>query len=65
MAVSGPWDGAALECKIRAAGRPWTVCDITMVAGGQWVVRARPKADRREAEKVVVELRITDGRTSI
>lgn len=32
------WDGAGLERKIRAAGQPWTVGDIAMVADGQWAV---------------------------
>ncbi|MFF9345246.1 hypothetical protein ACF1CG_36505 [Streptomyces sp. NPDC014773] len=35
------WDGAGLERKIRAAGRPWTVGDISMVADGQWGVGAQ------------------------
>ncbi|MFD8799279.1 hypothetical protein [Streptomyces atroolivaceus] len=31
-----------MERKIRAAGRPWTVGDIAMVADGQWGVGAQP-----------------------
>ncbi|MFG2370506.1 hypothetical protein ACGFY9_03390 [Streptomyces sp. NPDC048504] len=54
------WDGAGLERKIRAAGRPWTVGDIVMVADGQWAVGAQP--DRRRVEGAVVEDRIADGR---
>ncbi len=27
-----------LEGKVRAAGRPWTVGDIAMVADGQWAI---------------------------
>ncbi|WP_405988391.1 hypothetical protein [Streptomyces sp. NBC_00986] len=54
------WDGAALERKIRAAGRPWTVGDIVMVADGQWAVGVQ--SDRRRDEDAVVENRIADGR---
>lgn len=57
---SGHWDGAGLERKILAAGRPWTVGDIAMVADGQWGVGAQP--DRRPGEDAVVEHRIADGR---
>ncbi|MFE1516803.1 hypothetical protein ACFW9I_08270 [[Kitasatospora] papulosa] len=53
-------DGAGLERKIRAAGRPWTVGDIAMVADGQWGVGAQP--DRWLEEETVVERRVTDGR---
>lgn len=54
------WDGAGLERKIRAAGRPWTVGDIAMVADGQWAVGAQ--SDGRGDEGAVVEHRIADGR---
>ncbi|MFB6603575.1 hypothetical protein ACFCXR_25945 [Streptomyces noursei] len=54
------WDGAGLECKIRAAGRPWTVGDITMVADGQWAVGAQ--SDGRQDEGAMVADRIADGR---
>lgn len=54
------WDGAGLERKIRAAGRPWTVGDITMVADGQWAIGAQPL--RRRDEDAVVENRLADGR---
>ncbi|MFF6884613.1 hypothetical protein ACFY9F_15685 [Streptomyces sp. NPDC012421] len=54
------WDGAGLERKIRAAGRPWTVGDIAMVADGQWGVGAQ--ADRWPDEETVVEHRVADGR---
>ncbi|MFJ4007349.1 hypothetical protein ACIPWL_28380 [Streptomyces sp. NPDC090023] len=54
------WDGAGLERKIRAAGRPWTVGDIVMVADGQWGVGAQP--DRWPAEEAVVERRVAEGR---
>ncbi|MGV4927607.1 hypothetical protein K2224_28915 (plasmid) [Streptomyces sp. BHT-5-2] len=58
--LSGHWDGAGLERKIRAAGRPWTVGDIAMVADGQWAVGAQ--SDGRQDEGVAVEDRIADGR---
>lgn len=54
------WDGAGLERKILAAGRPWTVGDIAMVADGQWGIGAQPF--RRHDEDAVVEHRIADGR---
>ncbi|MGW3341183.1 hypothetical protein ACWDCL_27320 [Streptomyces sp. NPDC001009] len=58
--ASRHWDGAGLERKIRAAGRPWTVGDIVMVADGQWGVGAQ--AGRWPAEETVVERRTADGR---
>ena len=51
-------DGAALERKIRSAGRPWTVGDIAMVDDGQWAVRTR--GDRSALDPVVRE-RAADG----
>ncbi|WP_327175428.1 hypothetical protein OG599_08970 [Streptomyces sp. NBC_01335] len=54
------WDGAGLERKILAAGRPWTVGDIAMVADGQWGIGAQ--RFRRRDEDAVVEHRIGDGR---
>ncbi|MGW8765832.1 hypothetical protein ACWGN5_25360 [Streptomyces sp. NPDC055815] len=54
------WDGAGLERKIRAAGRPWTVGDIAMVADGQWGVGAQ--SDRWADEAVLVEHRGAEGR---
>ncbi|MFD6345016.1 hypothetical protein ACFWF9_09855 [Streptomyces roseolus] len=53
-------DGAGLERKIRATGRPWTVGDIAMTADGQWGVGAQP--DRGPDEEAVVEHRVADGR---
>ncbi|MEV6398504.1 hypothetical protein AB0M39_27645 [Streptomyces sp. NPDC051907] len=53
-------DGAGLERKVRAAGRPWTVGDIAMVAEGQWGVGAQP--DRWPDEDMVVERRVAEGR---
>ncbi|MYQ48737.1 hypothetical protein GTW40_27515 [Streptomyces sp. SID4985] len=58
--ASRHWDGAGLERKIRAAGRPWTVGDIAMVADGQWGVGAQP--DRWPDEETVVERRAAEGR---
>ncbi|WP_329553696.1 hypothetical protein [Streptomyces sp. NBC_00696] len=57
--ASRHWDGAGLERKIRAAGRPWTVGDIVMVADGQWAVGAQ--SDGQCDEGAVVEHRIADG----
>jgi hypothetical protein len=54
------WDGAGLERKIRAAGRPWTVGDIAMVADGQWAIGTQ--TDGRADEVAEVEHRIADGR---
>ncbi|WP_411076234.1 hypothetical protein [Streptomyces sp. cmx-4-7] len=59
--ASRHWDGAGLERKIRAAGRPWTVGDIAMVADGQWGVGAQ--SERWPAEETVVERRVADGRS--
>ncbi|MEU6172740.1 hypothetical protein ABZ832_12505 [Streptantibioticus parmotrematis] len=52
------WDGAALERKIRAAGRPWTVGDIGVIAGGQWAV---PVREERQDEDAVARRRAADG----
>ncbi|WP_328912477.1 MULTISPECIES: hypothetical protein [unclassified Streptomyces] len=53
-------DGAGLERKIRASGRPWTVGDIAMVADGQWAVGlTAPEAEADTA----VEQRAADGRS--
>lgn len=57
--TSGHWDGAGLERKIRAAGRPWTVGDIVMVADGQWAVGVQ--SDERRDEGGELEHRIADG----
>ncbi|MEV7085887.1 hypothetical protein AB0O07_08335 [Streptomyces sp. NPDC093085] len=53
-------DGAGLERKIRAAGRPWTVGDVAMVADGQWAVGVQ--SDGRRDEDAVGEGRSVDGR---
>ena len=58
--ASRRWDGAGLERKVRAAGRPWTVDDVVMVADGQWAVGAQPDGHRDDG--AVVEDRIADGR---
>ncbi|WLQ63389.1 hypothetical protein [Streptomyces glycanivorans] len=57
--ASRHWDGAELERKIRAAGRPWTVGDIAMVADGQWGVGAQPD---RWPDEETVERRVAEGR---
>ncbi|MFJ8392154.1 hypothetical protein [Streptomyces sp. NPDC094144] len=54
------WDGAGLERKIRAAGRPWTVGDTVIVADGQWAVGVQP--DGRRDKDATTEGRIADGR---
>ncbi|MFG2504630.1 hypothetical protein ACGFOW_03915 [Streptomyces rubiginosohelvolus] len=51
--------GIGLERKIRAAGRPWTVGDIAMVADGQWAVGVQPEARWDDGE--VVPDRSADG----
>ncbi len=51
------WEGAGVVRKIRAAGRPWTVGDIAVVADGQWGVGAQP-AQRPDDE---VERRVAEG----
>ncbi|ANZ14854.1 hypothetical protein O1L44_02590 [Streptomyces noursei] len=56
------WDGAGLERKIRAAGRPWTVGDIAMVADGQWAVGMKPEAEELRDGEAAAERRIADGR---
>ena len=53
------WDGAGLERKIRAAGRPWTVGDIAMVADGQWAIATQ--SDGGADEVAEAEHRIADG----
>ena len=63
MAANRHWDGAALERKIRAAGRPWTVGDIAMVADGQWAVRTDNEARPSDDEATVVERRAADGQS--
>ncbi|MEU1499608.1 hypothetical protein [Streptomyces sp. NPDC005732] len=57
--ASRHWDGAGLECKIRAAGRPWTVGDIAMVADGQWGVGAQPD---QWPDEETVKHRVAEGR---
>ncbi|WP_098893905.1 hypothetical protein [Streptomyces sp. t99] len=51
--------GTGLEHKVRAAGRPWTVGDIAMVADGQWAVGVQPEA-RWDGGEVVLD-RSADG----
>jgi hypothetical protein len=54
-------DGAGLERKIRAAGRPWTIGDIAMVADGQWAVDLTTAQD--DPADTAVEQRAADGRS--
>ncbi|MCZ4122687.1 hypothetical protein [Streptomyces sp. H39-S7] len=56
------WDGAALERKIRSAGRAWTVGDIAMVADGQWAVSTTTAADAGRDDDMAVQIRAADGR---
>ena len=59
---AGHWDGAGLERKIRSAGRPWTVGDITMIADGQWTVRThRERWQDAAGEAATVLERAADG----
>ena len=58
--ASRHWDGGGLEHKVRAAGRPWTVGDIVMVADGQWAVGAQ--SGERPDEGGELEHRAADGR---
>ncbi|MET8539882.1 hypothetical protein ABZW03_04380 [Kitasatospora sp. NPDC004799] len=53
-------DMAALERKIRSAGRAWTRGDIAMIADGQWAVKATSRAGWAQAE--TAEARLADGR---
>ncbi|WP_316527520.1 hypothetical protein [Kitasatospora brasiliensis] len=52
-------DMAALERKIRSAGRAWTMGDVAIIGEGHWAVAT----DRAEREQTVeVEDRLADGR---
>ncbi|OKI06418.1 hypothetical protein [Streptomyces sp. CB02056] len=53
-------DIAALERKIRSAGRAWTRGDIAMIADGQWAVSTTSRAERAQAE--AARARLVDGR---
>ncbi|MEU0447545.1 hypothetical protein [Streptomyces tendae] len=57
--ASSHWDGAGLERKVRAAGRPWAVGDPVMVADGQWGAGAQPD---RGSDDELAERRIAEGR---
>ncbi|MFJ9841713.1 hypothetical protein ACIRYZ_14820 [Kitasatospora sp. NPDC101155] len=52
-------DMAALERKIRAAGRAWTMGDVVMIAEGQWAVATTSRAEREQSE--AAEARLADG----
>ncbi|MFI8456874.1 hypothetical protein [Kitasatospora sp. NPDC085464] len=51
---------AALERKIRSAGRAWTLGDVAAIGEGQWAVATKSRAERRQDE--AVEARLADGR---
>ncbi|MFD8788284.1 hypothetical protein [Kitasatospora sp. NPDC059599] len=59
MAASRGRDMAALERKIRNAGRAWTMGDVTVIAEGQWAVRAASRTEREQDK--AVEARLADG----
>ncbi|WP_327073937.1 hypothetical protein OG196_24160 [Kitasatospora purpeofusca] len=50
-------DMAALENKIRSAGRPWTMGDLVMIADGQWAVPTADRAGRSNDQTVRARLR--------
>ncbi|MEU8926251.1 hypothetical protein AB0D10_35870 [Kitasatospora sp. NPDC048545] len=60
MAAGRGRDMAALERKIRSAGRAWTLGDVTAIGEGQWAVATTSRAERRQEE--AVEARLADGR---
>lgn len=51
---------AALERKIRSAGRAWTMGDVTVIGEGQWAVRTVCRAERQQNDAVAA--RLADGR---
>ncbi|MFJ4184202.1 hypothetical protein [Kitasatospora sp. NPDC089509] len=53
-------DMAALERKIRSAGRAWTLGDVTAIGEGQWAVATTSRAKRRQND--AVQARLADGR---
>ncbi|MFE5587852.1 hypothetical protein, partial [Kitasatospora sp. NPDC056531] len=59
LVLSRGRDMAALDRKIRAAGRAWTMGDIVIIADGQWAVRATSRAEREQND--AVEARLADG----
>ncbi|MEV7121183.1 hypothetical protein [Kitasatospora griseola] len=59
MGSSRGRDAAALERKIRSAGKPWTMGDIVVISDGQWAI---PTANRAEgAQDQMVQERLYDG----
>ncbi|MFJ6382709.1 hypothetical protein ACIQI7_22250 [Kitasatospora sp. NPDC092039] len=60
MAAGRGRDMAALECKIRSAGRAWTLGDVAAIGEGQWAVATTSRAERRQDE--AVQARLVDGR---
>ncbi|MFF2954073.1 hypothetical protein ACFVVU_22365 [Kitasatospora sp. NPDC057965] len=55
----GRRDMAALERKIRSAGRPWMMGDVVMIADGQWAVPTTGRA--AEGRDDAVRARVEDG----
>ncbi|MFF4820760.1 hypothetical protein ACFY2K_39995 [Kitasatospora sp. NPDC001309] len=53
-------DMAALERKIRSAGRAWTMGDVTVIGEGQWAVRTVSRTERQQGDAVAA--RLADGR---
>ncbi|MGW3179531.1 hypothetical protein ACWDD9_09725 [Kitasatospora sp. NPDC001119] len=51
---------AALERKVRSAGRAWTMGDVTVIGEGQWAVRTVSRAERQQDDAVAA--RLADGR---
>ncbi|MFF2078597.1 hypothetical protein ACFVXG_28070 [Kitasatospora sp. NPDC058162] len=60
MAASRGRDMAALERKIRSAGRAWTMGDVVVIDEGQWAVRTVSRTEREQDK--AVEARLADGR---
>ncbi|MFE3874867.1 hypothetical protein ACFXPX_10765 [Kitasatospora sp. NPDC059146] len=52
-------DMAALERKIRSAGRAWTMGDVTVIGEGQWAVHTVSRAERQQDDAVAA--RLADG----
>ncbi|MER7750889.1 hypothetical protein [Kitasatospora sp. NPDC097643] len=50
---------AALERKIRSAGRAWTMGDVTVIGEGQWAVRTVSPTERQQNDTVAA--RLADG----
>ncbi|MFD7737684.1 hypothetical protein [Streptomyces sp. MJM8645] len=60
MAASRGRDMAALERKVRSAGRAWTMGDVVVIDEGQWAVHTVSRTEREQDK--AVETRLADGR---